>query len=84
MQACLPDFNKKDAEKGSVAKYGEELLTHFYESTAELSVNSLQYHIFHKKVATATTAVTPEMLPLTSNAAMFHSSNLASNTGMEG
>ena len=35
--------------------------------------NSLRYRLFHKRVVTATTAIVPESLPPTSNAAMFHS-----------
>ena len=73
MQACLREFNKKDAENASVERNGEELLSQFYESTTELSFKSLRCRIFHKKVVTATNAITPETLPLTSNAAMFHS-----------
>ena len=72
MQACLQEFNKKDAEKTSIARNDEELLSQFYESATELSLNSLQYRIFLKQFATATTAVTPETLPPTSNASMFH------------
>ena len=32
MQTCLREFNKKDADNASIAKYGEELLTQSYES----------------------------------------------------
>ena len=71
MQACLHEFNKKDAEKTSIARNGGELLSQFYESTTELSLNLLRYRIFHKKVTV--TAVTPETLLPTSNAVMFHS-----------
>ena len=73
MQARFREFNKKDAEKTSVARNDEEVLSQFYASATELSLNSLRYSILHKKVATATTPVTPETLPPTSNAAMFHS-----------
>ena len=73
MQARFREFNKKDAEKTSVARNDEEVLSQFYDSATELSLNSLRYSILHKKVATATTPVTPETLPPTSNAAMFHS-----------
>ena len=73
MQARFREFNKKDAEKTSVARNDEEVLSQFYESATELSLNSLRYSILHKKDATATTAVTPETLPPTSNASMFHS-----------
>ena len=73
MQARFREFNKKDAEKTSVARNDEEVLSQFYDSVTELSLNSLRYSILLKKVATATTPVTPETLPPTSNAAMFHS-----------
>ena len=73
MQARFREFNKKDAEKNSVARNDEEVLSQFYDSVTEPSLNSLRYSILHKKVATATTPVTPETLPPTSNAAMFHS-----------
>ena len=37
MQACLREFNKKDADKAPIAKFGEELFSQFYESKTELS-----------------------------------------------
>ena len=55
MQSCIWEFNKKDAEKTSISRKGEALLSQFYESTTELSLNSLRYHISHKKCAFATT-----------------------------
>ena len=73
MQACLRKFNEKDADKDSIAKHGEELISQFYESDTELSLNSLRYSIFHRKVSTATTAVGPEALPPITNAAVYHS-----------
>ena len=73
MQACLQEFNKEVADKASIARNGEELLSQSYESMTKLSLNSLRYHILLKKVATATTVVTSEALLATSNAAMFHS-----------
>ena len=73
MQACRQEFSKKEVEKASTARNGEELLSQFYGSTRELSLNSLQYHIFHKKVATARTSVKSKTLSPTSNAAISHS-----------
>ena len=73
LECILLSLDKKDAEKASIARNGEELLSQFYESTTELSLKSLRYCIFHTKVATATTSVTPETLPPTSNAAILHS-----------
>ena len=41
IQACLREFNKKDAGKASIARNSEELISQFYESNTELSLNSL-------------------------------------------
>ena len=60
MQARLREFNKKGAEKASIARNGEKLLSQIYESMTELSSKSLRYCIFHNKVAIATTTITPE------------------------
>ena len=49
MLVCLREFNKKDAEKASITREGEELPSQFCESRAELLLNSLRYRIFHKK-----------------------------------
>ena len=67
------EFNKKDADNTTIAEFGEKLLCQFYESKTDLALNSLRYRLFHKKVVTATTAIAPESLPPTSDAAMFHS-----------
>ena len=69
MEACLRGFNKKDAENALL----QETVKNYSLSLTERSLKFLRYRIFHKKVATTTTAVTSETLPPTSNAAMFHS-----------
>ena len=73
MQMYFREFNKKDADNTTIAEFGEKLLCQFYASKADLALNSLRYRLFHKKVVTATTAIAPEGLPPTSDAAMFHS-----------
>ena len=69
MEACLRGFNKKDAENALL----QETVKNYSLNLTERSLKFLRYRIFHKKVATTTTAVTSETLPPTSNAAMFHS-----------
>ena len=69
MEACLRGFNKKDAENVLL----QETVKNYSLNLTERSLKFLRYRIFHKKVATTTTAVTSETLPPTSNAAMFHS-----------
>ena len=51
----------------------QETVKNYSLNLTERSLKFLRYRIFHKKVATTTTAVTSETLPPTSNAAMFHS-----------
>ena len=73
MQSCLKEFNVLSADKFAIAKAGEELICQFYEKDADVPLNTLRYRIFQKKVAIATPAVAPEVLPPTSDAAVFHS-----------
>ena len=73
MQASLQVFSSADADHDTVAEAGEKLLGQLYGFGTKLSIDSLHAHIFNRKVATATTAVTPESLPPTSNALKFHS-----------
>ena len=43
MQMRLHEFIKKDADKATIAEFGEKLLCQFYENKTDLSLNSLRY-----------------------------------------
>ena len=73
MQICLFGFLKKDADNITISHFGEKLLCLFYDSKINVSLNSLRYRLFQRKIATATNCIAPESIPPTSDAAMFHS-----------
>ena len=49
MRMCLHEFIKKDADKATIAGFGEKLLCQFYENKADLSLNALRYTTYLKK-----------------------------------
>ena len=69
----LAKFNEEDADQGDIADCGEKLLCLFYSGHVNQSLNNLRYTTFCKKGSTGKNAVTPESLPSTSNAALYHS-----------
>ena len=66
-------FSKEDSEKGDIADSGEKILCLLYSGYVDKPLNSLCYTTFCKKGSTGKIAVTPESLPPTSNAALYHS-----------
>ena len=67
-------FNDKHTDKVSIADAGEKLLCLFYGAIGEEnSLNKLRFDTFYKKGSTSTSAVPPESLPTTSDAAKQHS-----------
>ena len=56
-----------------IQEHGEKLLCLFYNIKGNNSLDSLRYVVFQRKVATATKFISPESLPPTSDAALYHS-----------
>ena len=63
-----------DANKDDITLYGENLFCLFYSDRAHnQSLNKLRFVTFCKKSSTSYNAISPDYLPPTSNAAMYHS-----------
>lgn len=73
MQLGLRELNKKDADKAEIAEFGKKLLCQFCESKTDISLNSLGYRLFHRKLKQMQQLIMSESLPPTSDATMFHS-----------
>ena len=66
-------FLEDDANKDDITLCGENLFCLFYSGRADdQSLNKLHFVTFYKKGSTSYNAISPDSLPSTSNAAMYH------------
>ena len=70
---CCSIFISPSSSKAVIEKAGEDALLIIYGCTKSLSLDSARVDRFLQKVATATQYVSPEKLPPTSDATIFHS-----------
>lgn len=66
-------LNITSASKKNVVAAGEKALVCLYYGKSEEGLDSLRYRLYCENVATNTSQVQPQSLPLTSAAAMYHS-----------
>ena len=73
LEQCSSIFMSPSSSKGEIKRAGEDVLLVIYGCTTSLSLDSARVDKFMLKVSKATQYVSPEKLPPTSNAAIFHS-----------
>ncbi|KAG0713878.1 hypothetical protein GWK47_015218 [Chionoecetes opilio] len=73
LERCSSIFMSPSSSKAEIERAGEDALLIIYGCTTSLSLDSARVDKFQQKVGTATQYVSPEKLPPTSDAAIFHS-----------
>lgn len=73
LERCSSIFMSPSSSKAEIERAGEDALLIIYGCTTSLTLDSARVDKFQQKVATATQYVSPEKLPPTSDAAIFHS-----------
>ena len=69
-------FNDETASYDTIDSAGEEIFCILYGAKCDEKLNKLRFHIFCKKAASSKTAIMPEVLSPTSEAAKFRSYRL--------
>ena len=65
-------FNDTTVSEKQIANSGEIIISMLYGEKEPQSLGNLRYNVFCKKIATSKTAVLPEYLPPTTDAAKLH------------
>ena len=70
---CAEIFNNMESSVESIIRFGEKILVSLIGGKEDDTLDQLRLSKFHKKIATSATAVSPHLIPPTSNALrVFH------------